>query len=202
MAEERMIFISGGVRSGKSTYAEKIAVKLANQTEGSLHYIACGRASDEEMALRISHHRAGRENSIPAWTTWEQSTSIHHLASRFDQQSFVLLDCLTTLLNNELFSSKEEKWNEKSFQDEVVKTITIGLEEIAAHCNCLLIVSNEVLNAPLLDGVSFVYGRILGKLHQWAVDKSDFAILVETGQAIIKKGEIADEWNYGSRDSF
>ncbi|RFU71408.1 bifunctional adenosylcobinamide kinase/adenosylcobinamide-phosphate guanylyltransferase [Peribacillus saganii] len=202
MEKGRMIFISGGVRSGKSSYAEKIAAKMAKQKGRSLHYIACGHASDEEMALRIRHHRAERENSVPAWNTWEHSTNIHRLASRFDQQGIVLLDCLTTLLNNELFASEEEKWNLAAFQEDVFNMITIGIEAILNSCKYLIIVSNEVLNAPLTDGVTFIYGKILGKLHQWAVDKADSAFLVEAGHAISKKGEIADEWNHCSWDGF
>lgn len=188
MAESSLIFISGGVRSGKSRFAEKLAAEIAAKTGGQLHYIAAGVASDAEMNERILRHQCDREESGLNWKTWEKSTRLQELAGTFTHTDIILLDCLTTLLNNEFFS-KDEQWMDHAFQREVMNNIIDGIKQIAAKCHRLIVVSNEVLHDPPVDNeLVFIYGKMLGQLHQQIVAKANQAFLVEAGIPILMKG--------------
>lgn len=59
--ETALTFITGGARSGKSTFAEQTAARLALNEGGKLHYIATSKPSDEEMRLRIRRHKEQRK---------------------------------------------------------------------------------------------------------------------------------------------
>lgn len=202
MAHGAITFITGGVRSGKSSFAEKMAVAIAEKNGGDLYYIACGRSSDPEMSERIKRHKIYRENSSIPWNTLEFATNIQQACSYFSEHSVVLLDCLTTLLNNELFSNRES-WERSDIQEEVKRSIKKGILEIQKACSHLLIVSNEVLNEQIDESlVVFTYGKILGQLHQWLVQQSSTAYLLEAGIPRLMKGEQAHERHYDSRDSF
>ncbi|WLD91662.1 bifunctional adenosylcobinamide kinase/adenosylcobinamide-phosphate guanylyltransferase [Alkalihalobacillus sp. AL-G] len=179
-----LIFITGGVRSGKSSFAEKLAIQLATGSSRSLHYIATGERSDSEMEKRIQKHRQQRKESESQWTTWEQPRNIGTLATHFSDDDILLLDCLTTLLNNELFSTGAD-------QQSSMNAILQGIEALSRCCHTLIIVSNEVLNEPIQDNqLVFTYKKVLGHLHQMIVQRALRAYLVESGVEIEMKGEI------------
>lgn len=182
-----VIFITGGVRSGKSSFAEKYAIEAAANTNGVLNYIATGAPSDEEMKIRIRKHQRERAESGLSWKTWERSTGIGVLAPSFCDKDILLLDCLTTLLNNELFSFRGE-WTEAVTND-IYERILSAISAIRKNCRMLIVVSNEVLNEPYSDDqFLLVYRRLLGKLHRKIVSLADKAYLVEAGVPILMKG--------------
>lgn len=86
--------ITGGARSGKSAYAEQLAIKSGMKVV----YLATARAGDAEMAERIRRHRARR----PAgWTTVEAPLSLGAaLRAHANAESCVVIDCLTLWLTN------------------------------------------------------------------------------------------------------
>ncbi|WP_347548476.1 bifunctional adenosylcobinamide kinase/adenosylcobinamide-phosphate guanylyltransferase [Pseudalkalibacillus hwajinpoensis] len=185
-----LIFITGGVRSGKSSFAEKRATELAGAHGKSLSYIACGQPSDPEMMSRIEHHKHQRDaNSVP-WETVEAQVDIGATVPNMNSDAIVLLDCLTTLLSNELFSDGD--WSESSFQNRVKETIQHDISKIEKNCSTLIIVSNELGHEPLKSELVHVYARLLGELHQWIVKDADEAYLVEAGIPLRKKGEVSE----------
>ncbi|GLB60950.1 bifunctional adenosylcobinamide kinase/adenosylcobinamide-phosphate guanylyltransferase [Cytobacillus sp. NCCP-133] len=191
MAKGSLMFISGGVRSGKSSFAEKAAADLAKQTGGKLHYIAAGKACDSEMEARILRHKEDRKKNGISWTTWEQPVRLAELSGVFGDKDIVLFDCLTTLLNNELFSA-ENLWRKQDFQEKVSSDILHAINEIRKRCKTIIVVSNEVLNEPIGGNeLVFIYGKILGCLHQKMVEIANQAYLIESGIPIQMKGEPA-----------
>ncbi|MCS0674417.1 bifunctional adenosylcobinamide kinase/adenosylcobinamide-phosphate guanylyltransferase [Cytobacillus firmus] len=189
MAEGSLIFISGGVRSGKSSYAERTAAGLAIKTEGKLHYIAAGKAYDPEMEARIQRHQEDREKSGLNWTTWEKPSALEEISGNFNNQDIILFDCLTTLLNNELFRA-EDVWRNREFQENLLSDILRAITEIRKKCRALIVVSNEVLNEPIgKNELVITYSKILGTLHRNLVNMADEAYLVEAGIPIQMKGE-------------
>src|SRR5690625_1896099 len=103
METGNIIFITGGARSGKSSFAEDYAAAKAQQKAVGLNYIATSKPSDEEMVQRIKMHQRDRKKSENPWETWEWPFDLHEIVSHFKQSDVILLDCLTVLLSNELF---------------------------------------------------------------------------------------------------
>lgn len=182
-----LIFISGGVRSGKSSFAELLAVNIAAETGGELYYLATGVPFDSEMRERIQKHKDDRAQGKYVWQTIECPENIGGLAESFEGKEVVLLDCLTTLLNNELYTS-DQNWNDDFLSGVMVKVIT-GIREINTRTRTLIVVSNEVFQEPLPESELIqTYKKILGKIHQQIVKEADKAYLVEAGIPIIMKG--------------
>ena len=187
MAASSFIFITGGVRSGKSSFAERKAVEIASRTGGQLTYLATGVPSDPEMKERIEKHQRDRLAVTYQWKTLEQFVHIGELANHFNDEDIVLLDCVTTLLNNEMFSSEQE-WDDQ-FLETVKEHVITGVTSIKNRAGTLIVVSNEVLNEPLCaNEIVFTYGRLLGRIHQYLVKEADQVFLVEAGIPIVMKG--------------
>src|SRR5205823_734377 len=90
----RLIVILGGARSGKSAFAERLAVS----SERSVAFIATATAGDDEMRERIARHRASRPKG---WHTLEEPLDLAgavHTASNL--ADVLLLDCITLWLAN------------------------------------------------------------------------------------------------------
>ncbi|MFP7296528.1 bifunctional adenosylcobinamide kinase/adenosylcobinamide-phosphate guanylyltransferase [Neobacillus niacini] len=188
MAAASLIFITGGVRSGKSSFAERMAVELAVKNDGSqLTYLATGVASDQEMRERIAKHQSDRMHGKFRWRTVEQSQNIGEIAGLFNKEDIILIDCVTTLLNNELFSSNQN-WDD-SLLSHVTETIMSGINAIRERAKVLIVVSNEVFYESIAENeLVFSYAQILGRIHQQIVKKCDHAFLVEAGIPINMKG--------------
>lgn len=93
-----VILIGGGARSGKSRYA----LEKARAIPGTRAFVATAEASDEEMTLRIHHHKEERGADF---TTIEEPIELARVIaeSNFD---VLLIDCLTLWLSNLMFANK------------------------------------------------------------------------------------------------
>lgn len=186
MQQDSILFITGGVRSGKSSYAERLAIKDASERNLELHYVACGIPFDYEMKERILRHQQDRSEQGIAWKTWEKPVKLVELAPKFTKNDLVLVDCLTTLLNNYFFEGNKLAW------DFVLEQIKEDIRSLIERARQIIFVSNEVLvDLPYQNHLTRNYQYILGQLHQYLVKESDAAILVENGIPIFKKGS----WN-------
>jgi adenosylcobinamide kinase / adenosylcobinamide-phosphate guanylyltransferase len=148
-----LTLILGGARSGKSSFAEKIA----RESGESVLYIATATAGDEEMADRIRRHRAAR----PAhWQTLEIPLDVgRHLEPT--PARVVIMDCITLLVSNILGSLPE------GASDETILTRVRGeMDELlfaqARLGGQWLVVSNEV-------GLGLVPPYPLGRLYRDAL---------------------------------
>jgi adenosylcobinamide kinase / adenosylcobinamide-phosphate guanylyltransferase len=200
MEESGLIFVTGGARSGKSSFAESLSCKIARDYGGELHYIATCRPADDEMRNRIYRHQQEREESTSEWKTWECPTDMKRLVLFLKKEDIVLLDCLTILLTNELFQD-EHSWKHNDFQEQVMESILTGIEAIEQKVQAFVIVSNDVLNENIIDrSLVQTYGRLLGCLHKQIVKNANKAFLVESGIPVLMKGGRLDErandtWN-------
>lgn len=189
MEKAELTIILGGVRSGKSKEAERLAVLEAERLGGSLHYVACGKITDEEMAARVRSHQRERKASGNEWTTWEQPAQVGVLSRHFTKQDTVLLDCLTTLLTNEWFAgnTNEQEWADPNFHRNIQSYIRTGIDQIRRTAGAVIIVSNELAYEPLGSPLVFHYAKVLGELHQWLIQEAALAVLVEHGCPLVKK---------------
>lgn len=93
----KLILVTGGVRSGKSTFAEE----KANSFGDDVLYVATATPFDEEMKERIKKHKLQRPSS---WETIEAHRDIDSLIqAKIKDKSAVLLDCITVMINNIMF---------------------------------------------------------------------------------------------------
>lgn len=179
----KIIFITGGVRSGKSAFAENYAKKLfrTNKSE-QLIYIASGVAFDEEMKNRIKRHQQDRVMSEIKWKTIEIVDRISNETS-ITSNDTVLWDCITTWLSNVLYQTEELEKKVRVLQIE--RYIDGFQQQLLSWKNngvTVLLVSNEVLDEESLK-ISDVhlYRSILGYLHQWIITICDEAYEMDYG---------------------
>ena len=127
----KTILVTGGARSGKSSFA----YNLANSISKRRAYIATAEPLDEEMKKRINKHQ--EERGIE-WDTIEESIDLAGSLNRIKgKYGVVLVDCVTLWLSNLL---RFHKNNEKNVMEDIEKFICI-CKKIDYH---LIVVSNEV----------------------------------------------------------
>lgn len=111
-----IIFISGGVRSGKSRAAENMVQTFCTKRAV---YIATSRQTDSEMQKRIQLHQTERQAANTPWATIEQSVDLQQILPNLRSDDTILLDCVTNWLANELFltekGGKQKKVNKRFF---------------------------------------------------------------------------------------
>jgi adenosylcobinamide kinase/adenosylcobinamide-phosphate guanylyltransferase len=177
----KLTLILGGARSGKSTYAQNMAMEC----EGKVTYIATAEALDDEMAARIENHKKERPQD------WETREIPRELAATLQKNpveaDIVLLDCLTLLVSNLLLNhaSDEEPLDEKSIHAKGLAEIEALLGIIQKSPADWIIVSNEVglgLVPPTLLGR--VYRDLLGSLNQKLAARADEVFFLVAGIAI------------------
>ena len=158
MKRGKFYFIFGGARSGKSSFAEKLASSLG----GRVTYIATAEALDEEMVARIKEHQKRRPAT---WKTIEEPYRVAELLEEIGQEEGVILvDCLTLLLTNLYY--KEASEQESSICLNHVLSEIKRLAKAAKECRAdVLIVSNEVGLGVVPD---YPDGRIFRDLTGWA----------------------------------
>lgn len=185
----KLTFITGGVRSGKSAYAERLLVQEAHSHDGRLVYIASGTATDPEMAARIERHRYDRADA--GWTTYEQPKELEAVLPFIQQGDLVLWDCVTTWLANELYEGWETGTScigQSGCMEQKVVRLYETIEKILSKASQMVIVSNEVFDEPLSSHAEVrLYSEWLGHLHQKFVHKADIALEMDYGLVKIWK---------------
>lgn len=93
----RLIFVTGGARSGKS----KFACELAEKCDGEIAYIATAEAKDEEMQKRVEEHRRKRPSH---WKLIEEPLDMQSALQKATRSECIIVDCLTLLITNWLLA--------------------------------------------------------------------------------------------------
>jgi adenosylcobinamide kinase/adenosylcobinamide-phosphate guanylyltransferase len=175
-----LILILGGARSGKSSYAEKLAAELGSRVV----YIATAEAKDEEMKARIQAHRLNRPDS---WYTLEAPHNVAAVLSGIDYQPEVLLlDCLTLLVSNILLllESNSPATIEAAIQAEI-ETILAVHQDLAVP---LIVVSNEVgLGLVPPYALGRIYRDLLGHANQQLAALAQRVIFMVAGIPMVVK---------------
>ena len=182
MSRGKLIFITGGARSGKSTFAERMAISLGE----SVAYLATAQPLDEEMTFRIKKHREKRLNT---WKTYEETIEVSELVSHLGlEKEVILIDCLTLLTSN-LLLREEDKIEDPECQEEILLEIK-KLAEISFKVPAqVIIVSNEVGMGLVPDNtLGRVYRDILGRANSIIADKADEVFIMVSGIPLKIKG--------------
>ncbi len=163
-------YVTGGARSGKSGYAEGLALQYNNPA-----YLATAVVTDDEMALRIQKHRSDRQGK--GFTTFEEYLNIPTIIKRTDHGVY-LLDCITVLITNLIFEKNCDLT--KSTEDFVIQTI----EEIlsSAKGKELILVSNEVgLGLVPEYPLSRFFRDVAGRANQLIAQRAHSAYILISG---------------------
>ena len=160
-----LYYISGGQRSGKSRYAQDLALQLSP----SPVYLATSRAWDDDHRQRIARHVADRD---ARWTTLEEEKYLSrlNLAGRV-----VVLDCVTLWLTNFFTDANYEV-------EAALAQAQAEFDQLLAQDCTLLVISNEIgmgLHAPTEAGRKFT--DLQGWLNQYIAQRADHAIFMVSG---------------------
>jgi adenosylcobinamide kinase/adenosylcobinamide-phosphate guanylyltransferase len=178
-----LTFISGGARSGKSSFAEhyawQIGQELKYENQKELVYIATSERTDHEMEQRIARHIEERST---VWHTIEAPLDISKELLALNGQEIILLDCLTVWLNNMMYKGKADL---PLILSEVSKWIKLSEQ----HHLQLIVVSNDVNEAVPINNM-FIHQYIyqLEKVHSLITGKADTVYQVVGGIPIKWKG--------------
>lgn len=168
--------IVGGAASGKSEYAEQLAVQA-----GALprYYIATMEPFDAECCARIARHRANRASR--QFETIERYTGLDGV--RLPQRGTVLLECMSNLVANELYRPGGAGRG-------TVAAVLHGVDTLLPQCQDLVIVSNEVFTGGSdYAGDTLHYLKILAAVNCGLAGRADNVAELVCGQAIYYKGK-------------
>lgn len=169
MPEKTLTLVTGGIKSGKSSWAQQQGEKIS----GARAFVATALALDDEMKDRILKHRQARGE---AWVTFEEPKDLvpllEDISGRFD---IILVDCLTIWLSNLLTMYG---------MDEEAAALQIG--GLGACFNrlpsCVFVVSNETgMGIIPADPLSRLYQRLIGRLNSEVAAAADEVYLMVSG---------------------
>ena len=167
--------ITGGARSGKSSYAEKIAI----ESHQDVVYIATANTHDEEMQERVERHRNQRPKH---WTTIEEPIVLARVLKKYSlSDNVILVDCLTMWITNLLM-----KQDDRLFESEIQKLH----KTLETFSGMVIFVTNEVgMGIIPLGELSRRFVDESGRLHQQLASKIDNVLLMVAGLALEVKGK-------------
>ncbi|MZP43764.1 bifunctional adenosylcobinamide kinase/adenosylcobinamide-phosphate guanylyltransferase [Heliobacterium gestii] len=137
-----LVLVTGGARSGKSAWAEQLAVEAAGATPEQVVYVATAGVFDEEMRRRVNTHRQRRP---AAWQTVEEPVDLERVIDEWDQAGrVILIDCLTLWTTNLMLPEyREEDWNTQK-EDAIVDLARRTAKRASLSKATVIAVGNEV----------------------------------------------------------
>ncbi len=177
----RLIMVTGGARSGKSTFAERLAAEAGN----NVLYVATAIAFDDEMKERIRKHRDQRPSH---WQTVEAYKNLDEtLTPALAGKSAVLLDCMTVMISNIMLEAGMD-WESisvdtvREVEANVRSEIEKLLDVVRKNDQLFIIVTNE-LGMGVVPPT--VLGRairdIAGRMNQLVAKEADEVYLCVSG---------------------
>lgn len=168
--------VLGGVRSGKSRFAQHLATRAR-----SVAFIATAQYSDDEMKAKIARHQQERPAS---WRTIEEPLELHTVLEEIEgHYDLLLIDCLTLFAANLL--DAEAKGD--SLQDRIDALCST----LKSAKSSVVLVSNEVGSGIVPDYPSGRrYRDLLGEINQRVAALADNVLLMVAGLPLVLKGQL------------
>ncbi|MBR7012253.1 MAG: bifunctional adenosylcobinamide kinase/adenosylcobinamide-phosphate guanylyltransferase [Muribaculaceae bacterium] len=166
----KIILITGGQRSGKSRYAEELALSLADCPV----YVATAHVWDEEFRERVRRHQ---ERRGPQWTNIEEEKYL----SRQDLTGRVaVIDCVTLWLTNFFFENQDV--------DNTLEAVKREFDQFTAHDGTYIFVTNEIGSGGVsVDAVQRRFTDLQGWMNQYIASHADEVILMVSGIPVTVK---------------
>ena len=174
---KQLVLILGGVRSGKSRYAQQLASDVGNR----VLFLATAEAGDDDMKRRIARHKSSRPEY---WRTIEEQIDIAGaLRKNAARADAVIVDCITVWLSNMLMHN--EKLSEKKMTAGIDRLIDSYEQGDATY----FIVSGEVgMGIVPEHPLGRIFRDYLGLANQRLAGRADRVVLMVAGIAVdVKK---------------
>ena len=168
---KRIILITGGQRSGKSVYAENLALSLSP----SPIYLATAHIWDDEFMIRVKKHQERRGSN---WTNIEEEKflSRHNISNKV-----CVIDCLTLWCTN-FFYDKNRDIKDQPSVDEVLSALKNEFDKFTDQDATFIFVTNEIGSGGVSDNViQRRFTDLEGWMNQYVASKSDEVILMVSG---------------------
>lgn len=182
-----IILCSGGARSGKSEFAEQLALSL----KGRKAYVATGQAFDDEMKDRIKKHqlRRGKE-----WITFEIPLHLHKNWEQIKNVSdVILIDCLTMFTSNHVFAhgdiNTQEDFNR--IESVILEELRLLLQDINnSNDKTVIFVTNEIgLGIVPENKLARYFRDITGRVNREVASAANKMYLTISGVTIELKSQ-------------
>ena len=173
------ILITGGARSGKSRFAQELALRLGK----TVLFVATAVAGDEEMRQRIAEHQRTRP---VAWNTLEVTTHVgSEIIQKIGRAQVVIVDCITLLVSN-IFGQYTDQTGEQIDAALVEQEVTTEISELLECLNRIdvsfIMVTNEVgMGLVPANQMGRLYRDLLGKANQLLAQQVDEVYLMVAG---------------------
>lgn len=168
MINRKIIYISGGQRSGKSAFAQSLAEKLSETPI----YLATARIWDDDFRDRVKKHQKARNDR---WTTIEEEKSLSNIKV---SGSTVLMDCVTLWLTNIFFDNRYD----------LSSSLEEAKREWASFTNqtfTLIVVSNELgMGIHPIDENTRHFADLHGEINQYISSMANEAYLLVSGRPL------------------
>ena len=165
---KKIILITGGQRSGKSSKAEELALQLSANPV----YLATAHIWDEEFKERVRKHQ---ERRGPQWTNIEEETALsqHDMTGRV-----VVVDCVTLWLTNFFFQNNSDT----ALSLELAKA---EFDAFTQQDATYIFVTNEIGSGGVSENaIQRKFTDLQGWMNQYIAQKADEVILMVSGIAV------------------
>ena len=171
----KIILVTGGARSGKSSFAEQLADSLALPVA----YIATAEVWDREMAERVTLHQQRRPDH---WTTFEAPQSAEQaIRQAADQVDAILFDCLTVYTSNCLLALPESMTAGQR-REQVLAALEKVISAALQFNGTVIFVTNEVGDGIVPDNrLAREFRDLAGLVNQRVAQAADEVYLVVCG---------------------
>ena len=169
-----LYLVTGGRRSGKSAYAQRLAEGLGEPRV----YVATCPALDEEMAARVEAHRAARAGR--GWVTVEEQTAVPAAIRDSGGAAVILVECVTLWVNNLIYEAG--KRGERYTQPRAVEDAKELIGAARGAAAKVVLVTNEVgWGIVPGDALSRAFADAAGAVNQALAAAADQVTLVACG---------------------
>ena len=192
-----MTLILGGSGSGKSAFAEDYLLRAVADKQKSdervyrKYYIATMQIWDAEMQTKVDRHHRLRQGK--GFMTIEQPVALEKSLEmmREIQPVAVLLECMSNLVANEMFSMESISMESQKAGQTVTERVVRGVEALKSHADPFVIVTNNVFEDGIVyDNSTMEYIETLGRINERLAAEADEVIEVVAGiPQWIKKGK-------------
>ena len=165
---KKIILITGGQRSGKSMYAEQLALRLSSNPV----YVATAHIWDEEFRQRVMKHQERRGSQ---WTNIEEEKylSRHHITGKV-----AVIDCITLWLTNYFYS----EYSEHSDISKILEAAKEEFDKFTTQEATYIFVTNEIGSGGVSDNtIQRKFTDLEGWMNQYIASKADEVIWMVSG---------------------